>query len=186
MSAARRRAPYDDRGWLLLDSVIGALILTLGLLATTLVFNESSRSMTQVTAQQSAVTLATSLLSVATSYGCGAETGLSLPGPALAASGTDYPATQNLWDECAALYAGQSTAPYPGELGDPVDTNAGAGGAAPSAWSVSIGGMAFEVSYQAIWLQRADDTSGCPGTLVGGASAIDPIATRKMMDRTRR
>jgi hypothetical protein len=173
----------NESGWILFDTLIGAVILTIGLLGASLVFNESNQSLEQVTARQSAVALATSLFSVATAYGCGAETGLSLPGrptTTLGARGLGYPFTASIWTECSSLYTGRSGSVFAGALGDPLALRTLPGGSNYS-WTTVRDGVTYYVSYQAVWSQGAGGGSGCPPALAGGAAIVEPIGQTRIL-----
>lgn len=169
-----RATPEHEEGWVLFDALIGAVILTLGLVSSSLVFGQGDQSLAQVTDRQGAVALASSLLSVATAFGCGAETGLSLPGTAPPGPAGSYPYTGTIWEQCAPVYAGAPGAPFAGALGDPPDTLALPGGS-PYAWATTVDGTAYDVSYRAQWTQAPSDADGCPRVLAGGAAAIAPL-----------
>lgn len=167
------RHTCDAQGWILFDLLIGAVVLTAGLLATTLVFNQSQQSTTRVGEHAAAVALATSLLSQATAYGCGAETGTSVPGTS-ASDGSSYPDTATLWSQCAGLYAGDPDAPFPGALGDPVTHPVGTGNQV-AAWQVSSSGTRFSVNYRATWVGT---TGSCPAATTGTPAPLPIGQTR--------
>jgi hypothetical protein len=168
----RRRR--DESGWVLFDVLIGAIVLTAGLVGVTLAFNQSQQSTARVGAHDEAVAIASTVLSEATAYGCGEETGLSLPGAPPTGPAPGYPYTATLWQQCAAVYAGRSDAPFPGSLGDPVDAVDGPGGAR-AAWRVTSDGTEFSVSYRASWVPGGA-TGGCPAaTGSRSAGAPEPI-----------
>jgi hypothetical protein len=160
-----------DEGWILFDLLIGAVVLTAGLLATTLVFNQSQQSSTRVSDHAEAVALTTSLLAQATAYGCGAETGLSFPGAAAVGAAAGYPSTVAIWRQCAELYTGDATLPFAGVLGDPVTRPLPPTGAA-AAWQEVLGGTEFSVSYRATWV--AGTGGGCPPATPGSAGSPAP------------
>jgi hypothetical protein len=169
--AARIPGDRAEGGWVLTDVLIGAVVITVGLVGTTLVLDQSQQSSARVSQHAEAVELATSLLSQATAYACGAETGLSLP--AGVPTDSDYPSTASLWSRCAGVYSGNAATAYPGALGDPVETDVLAVGP-PAAWSVTVGGNRFAVSYRATWVAAA--TGGaCPDLSSRGGVGPMPI-----------
>lgn len=159
----------SDSGWFLLDTVVGALVLTLGMLAAVVVFESTDQGLGQASARQGAVTVATNVLSVATAYGCGTETGLSLPGTP-PSQPQAYPSTEAIWSQCAPVYAGSPAAPFPGELGDPVAAGSVPGGA-PYDWATAVNGATYYVRYQSEWAQGAGTAGGCPA-VTGAATPI--------------
>ncbi len=167
------RGDRHDGGWVLTDVLIGAVVLTLGLVGTTLVLNQNQQSSTRVGQHAVAVDLTTSILSQAAAYSCGAETGLSLP--ATLPDGPDYPSTATLWSRCAAVDSGDPATPYPGALGDPVESDL-VGTGWPAAWTVDTGGTRFAVSYRATWVAAA--TGGaCPDASTGAPAPIGQTRT---------
>jgi hypothetical protein len=177
----RRRPtrPRDEEGWFLFDVLLGALILTVGLIAVMVIFNSSAQSIGLVSSRQAAVTVATSTLSVAAAYGCGFETGLSLPGTPPSTPSAGYPYTNAIWTQCSSVYTGSPGSAFPGELGDPPSAGVVSGGTTYD-WSKTVNSVVYYVRYQAIWTQGAAGTTGCPDTLTGGSAAIGPVGETRV------